>query len=1031
LTPTPTPSTPREAWPEAPGLRARLLAQLRLPASTYRLQLHAGFTFRDARAIVPYLARLGITDCYCSPYFRARPGSTHGYDICDYGELNPELGTDADFAAFVEELQAHGMGHILDFVPNHMAVEPAQNRWWRDLLEHGRASPSAVCFDIDWNPVKPELRGKVLLPFLEDHYGHVLERGDLQLACEHGALVLRYRDSVRPIDPRQYPRVLRTNLENLSAELGDADTALQELLSILTALDHLPGTNETKSERVAERLRESRLAQERLARLVDSSPRIARHIEEALQAVNGRPGSPESFDALHELLEAQPYRLAFWKTAFHEINFRRFFDINALAALRMEDPTVFAATHALALRLIGAGQVTGLRLDHLDGLFDPLDYLETLQKAILEERAAECLGWGDQRSDEQREQLRAWRDAERRREPGGIADRPCYVVAEKVLAGQETLPDDWPIHGTTGYAFLNDLNRLFVEARNARAMKRIYERFTGRSQSFADLAYECKRLIAGTALASELNMLGHELNRISEGDRRARDYTLYSLRQALREIVACFPVYRTYVSQRGAAEADAEVIDLAIRRARRRNPAMDAAVFEFVRESLLPDRQKLSEREYRSRLHFAMKFQQYTSPLQAKGIEDTAFYRHNLLVSMNEVGGDPQHFGGTVSQFHEANRRRLDRYPHTMLATATHDTKRGEDARARINVLSEMPDDWRRQVSRWARLNARNRSLVDGESAPVRNDEYLFYQAALGCWPAEPAATVQVAPVGVVQRLREFMLKAVKEAKLHTSWHSPNDAYDRAVQGFVEQTLAGPRAPRFLAEFLPFQQRVAQLGAINSLAQVVLKLASPGVPDFYQGTELWDLSLVDPDNRRPVDYALRQRLLHDLEPLLPADAGDDGPTQPSAIGHLLRQWQDGRIKQFITAAGLRLRRRLPQVFLEGDYIPLEVVGELAEHVVAFARRFEDTALLAVAPRFSSRLTDAQRPWPLGQECWRATCLCLPDDWRERSFRQIFTGEQVQAVETSGQSTLCLADSLATCPVALLLSESPARNGRPR
>ncbi len=1062
--PLPDQPSPDQPLPDAEGLRERLLAQLRLPVSTYRLQLHPGFTFPDARAIVPYLARLGITDGYCSPYFRARPGSTHGYDVCDYSQLNPELGSEADYEALVSELAGHGMGHVLDFVPNHMAVEPTWNRWWRDLLEHGPASPFAHFFDIDWDPVKPELRGKVLLPVLGDHYGAVLERGELRLAFVDGGLVLLYGDVSRPIDPRQYPRVLRTNLEALQAELGDADPQVQEFLSILTALDHVPPTTDTTPERVAERLRESRLARERLTKLAAASPRVHQHIEDALRVMNGEPGHADSFDALHDLLEAQSYRLAYWKTAGHEINFRRFFDINQLAGLRMEDPAVFAATHVLVLRLVREGKVTGLRLDHVDGLFDPAGYLEALQTAVLEERAAAYLGWGDERTETRRQQLRAWREEERARGLStrprddvtkanrcSVADRPLYVVAEKILSGNEAAPESWPVHGTTGYDFLNDLNRLFVDPRNARAMKLVYERFTQRSQAFADVMYECKRLMSGTALASELNVLGHALNRISEGDRRARDFTLYSLRQALREIVACFPAYRTYVNAatKEATEADRQVIDLAIQRAKRRNPALEASVFDFVREALLPDPEKLSEDEYRSRLHFAMKFQQYTGPLQAKGIEDTAFYHYNVLASLNEVGGDPQRFGGALEQFHEANRRRRDRCPHAMLATATHDTTRGEDARARLNVLSEMPAEWRRQLSRWALVNKRHRTTVDGEPAPDRNDEYLFYQALLGCWPPALGDTTlgdttlgdttlgdtepPSAPPELVQRLRDYMLKAVKEAKVHTSWISPNEAYDQAVAWFVENTLAGPRSAKFLAEFLPFQRRVARLGMINSLAQLVLKIVAPGVPDFYQGTELWDLSLVDPDNRRPVDYALRQRLLDGLEPWLDRQGQQPKEELVAAVASLLRDWHDGRIKLFLTTCGLRLRRRLPRLFLEGDYVPLEVVGEGADHVIALSRSHDtashgnashDNAMaIAVVPRFSSRLTGPDRPLPVGAESWKTTRVKLPAAWQGAAFQNVFTGEHVQAAGQDGEIGIHVAEALATCPVAVLLAEA--------
>jgi (1->4)-alpha-D-glucan 1-alpha-D-glucosylmutase len=990
------------------AIRQRLRERQRMPVSTYRLQLHAGFTFRDARAVVPYLAKLGITDVYCSPYLRARPGSTHGYDICDHRMLNPELGSEADYQAFVEELARYRLSQVLDFVPNHMAVDPVQNPWWRDVLEDGPASRFARFFDIDWHPVKPELDGKVLLPVLGDHYGLVLERGELQLAFKDGALALHYFERDLPIDPAQYPRVLRTGLESLQAELPADDAELVEFLSILTALDHLPALSETDAKRVAERQREKKVARDRLARVVEGSPRIRQHVDGALRAFNGQPGQPHSFDRLHELLEGQPYRLAYWRTAFDEINYRRFFDIRELAGVRMEEPEVFAATHELVLRLIREGKVTGLRLDHLDGLFDPAGYVERLQEAVLQEWASD-LAPADISKEEWQRQVRAWRSAER-----NVAERPFYVVAEKILSGHETLPDSWPIHGTSGYDFLNDLNRLFVEAENARPMKRVYERFTGLTEPFADVVYECKKLITWTALASELNVLAHALNRLSEGNRRARDFTLNSLREALREVVACFPIYRTYVNQSGATDTDRQMIQTALARAGRRNPAMEPSVFDFLRRVLLPadDGEELPPEEVGKRLDFAMKFQQYTGPVQAKGMEDTSFYRYNRLLSLNEVGGDPQRFGGATAQFHEANRLRLRHWPSALLATATHDTKRGEDARARLNVLSEVPDEWRRLLFQWTRINTGNRGTVDGEPAPDRNDEYLFYQALLGAWPA--ANEAPAAPGELVQRLRDYMLKAVKEAKVHTSWINPHEGYDRAVGDFVDKTLTGPRAARFLAAFLPFQRRIARLGMANSLAQLVLKLVSPGVPDFYQGTELWDLSLVDPDNRRPVDFDRRQQLLGDLEPAL----GEESSGVAGEVAKLLDHWQDGRIKQFITACGLRLRRCLPDVFLHGEYLPLEGTGEQVDHLVGVARRLENQVVLAIVPRLPAAL--AATHLPLGQDAWKTTRLMLPSGIPAGPFRNAITHERVETASESGHLSICVADALATCPVALLL-----------
>lgn len=1006
--------------PTIDSLLQNLRAQQRFPVSTYRFQLHQKFTFRDALQQLDYLARLGVTDCYCSPYLRARPGSTHGYDICDHNSLNPEIGSQDDYEAFVRALAAHSMGQILDFVPNHVGFDSVQNPWLRDVLENGPSSPFARFFDIDWRPVKAELQGKILVPFLGDHYGVVLERGELQLAYEDGGFVLRYFSLNMPVDPRQYPRILRLHLDLLQAELTEKDEQLQELLSILTSLEHLPASIETTPARVAERQREKRVARERLTRLVEAAPRVRQHILDNLQALNGQSGKPASFDLLHELLEMQPYRLAYWKTAFQEINYRRFFDINDLAGIRMEDLNVFTASHALILRLLRDGKIHGLRLDHIDGLYDPAGYVERLQEAVLQEWLGAVIAPSGEWTKAERQSLQEWWAKRREQDPRDFAVRPTYVVAEKILTGNETLPDSWPLHGTSGYDYLNDLNRLFVVSANAKAMKRAFERFTGRLVPFAEVVYDCKKLITWTAMASELNVLAHALNRISESSRRSRDFTLVSLREALQETVACFPVYRTYVNAQGATESDQQTIDVALSRARRRNPAMEPSIFDFLRSVLLPQSAEgLAEDEYRMRLDFAMKFQQYTGPVQAKGMEDTAFYRYNVLLSLNEVGGDPQRFGGVPAQFHETNRRRLEHWPNCMLATATHDTKRGEDARARLNVLSEIPEVWRKIVTRWGRLNARNRAEIDGEPAPDRNDEYLFYQALLGVWPAE---VVDTASEELVKRLQEYMNKAIKEAKVHTSWINPNQAYDQAVTEFVAKTLTGPRAARFLAEFLPFHRRIARLGMINSLSQLLLKLVSPGSPDFYQGTELWDFSLVDPDNRRPVDYAHREQLLNTLEPLLEESATVPLTERLSTIHEMLAHWEDGRIKLLLTSAGLRLRRRWHDIFLLGEYLPLQAGGEHSEHIVALARRLENRCVVAVVPRFLAHLVSAGAAPPFAADIWQTTNVPLPAEIASLSFHNVVTGESVQPEMQESVTILRLSALFKHCPVALLVSE---------
>jgi (1->4)-alpha-D-glucan 1-alpha-D-glucosylmutase len=955
----------------------------RRPVTTYRLQFNRDFRFPEARDLVPYLTELGVTECYCSPYLKANPGSRHGYDICEHGRLNPELGSEADYEAFCSTLQAHGLGHIVDFVPNHMAADPRSNPWWRDVLENGPSSPFADFFDIDWDPIKPELKDKVLLPVLGDQYGRVLERGELQVRLQDGALHLWYFDHDLPINPRQAPRVLGLHRDRLEWEMA-GNPALREYLSILTALHNLPAYTERDPARIAERQREKEVAGARLSRLLADSPRLRRHVDECLRATNGEPGVAATFDVLHDLLEQQAYRLAYWRTAADEINYRRFFDINELVALRMEVPAVFEAAHALLWRLVSDGKVMGIRVDHPDGLSDPHAYFKKLQK---------------------------------------LTGQPLYVVAEKILSSGESLDPNWRISGTTGYGFLNMVSRLFVDPRQVQALRRLYTRVTGHLEPFEEVAYRSRRTIMLTAMASELNVLAVALNRLTEHDRRSRDFTLNTCRTALREVVACFPVYRTYVNRRGASDFDRQIIITAIADARRRNPLMEASIFDFLRDILLPE-PSAKDPVADERLRFAMKFQQFTAPVFAKGVEDTAFYRYNVLVSANEVGGQPDRLSASVAEFHDMNCRRLECWPFELLATSTHDTKRGEDARARITVLSEMPSAWSKAVAAWMRINGRNRIDVHGAWAPDRNDEYVFYQVLIGSWRAESTQSpiADRAPSDLTERLVAYMDKVSREAKVHTSWINENPEYSKALVRFVRETLAGQTARRFLASFVPFQRRVAQVGMVNSLSQLVLKLGAPGVPDFYQGTELWDLSLVDPDNRRPVDFTARRHLLAELRPVLDRLEGET--TAAPDAQDLLSHWTDGRIKLLVTTCGMRFRRQHGALMRHGTYTPLEVEGERADHVVAFARHDDSGTLLVVAPRLVVPLVSETRPLPIGTDLWAATRIVLPAVTRAVRYRHLITGEWCET--TAERSRLPMASALATCPVAFLWAPAGER-----
>lgn len=967
----------------------------RQPVSTYRLQFDRRFCFRHAEAVVPYLDHLGITDCYSSPILKATPGSTHGYDICDHSRLDPALGSEEEFATWAEAMRRHGLGHVLDLVPNHMSCDPMANLWWRDVLENGPSSPYAKYFDIDWDPVKPELKGKVLLPLLGDQYGRVIERGELQLVVEDGALHLKYFDRDLPVNPRQSPRVLAMHIDRLKEALPDGP-ALREYLSIITALQNLPVYTERDPDRIVERQREKEVARERLARLVTESAPIAAHIDAVVSTVNGVAGDRASFDDLHDLLERQAYRLAYWRTAVDEINYRRFFDINELVGVRMEEPEVFDAAHPLLLRLTTTGPITGFRVDHPDGLFDPADYFRRLQQM-----AGEVLS------------------------TTGGAPKPFYVVAEKILAPGESLRSDWAVAGTTGYQFLNLVSGLFIDGRHAKRLRRIYTRVTGKQETFDQVVYISKRTIMLTAMASELNVLAHALNRISERDRRHRDFTLNSCRTVLREVIANFPVYRTYISRRGVDAFDRDALKTAMAHARRRNPLMEASIFEFLEEILLTpyEAASLGDPATQERLQFAMKVQQFTSPVMAKGTEDTAFYRYHVLVSANDVGGHPAHLGVSPAEFHDANLQRRLTWPTEMITTATHDTKRGEDARMRIHVISEAPEPWRLAVSEWMRINSRHRSEISGVQSPDRNDEYLFYQALVGMWPAEPvdAPVPERAPGDIVPRVTAYMQKAAREAKVHTSWIDEDQAYGRAITRFVERVLDGPTSARFLRSFIPFQRRIARTGMVNALAQLVLKLASPGVTDFYQGNELWDLSLVDPDNRRDVDYARRGQMLDSMMPLLTTI--ENGGQGVDSVRDLLTHWEDGPIKLFITAAGLRFRRQHRDVMIDGSYVPLTIDGPAADHIVAFARHHAAGTLLAAVPRLTASLTTDARPLPLGEEAWTSTRILLPETLPAGSFRHVITGETIPPGPGPDSQIIAAADVFRTSPVALLWSPS--------
>jgi len=962
-----------------------------VPCSTYRLQLNRLLTFRQAAGLLDYLQELGISDCYTSPFLMARAGSMHGYDVTDPTRLNPEIGDEQDLREFTAQLKLRGMGLIADVVPNHMCVTHPSNTWWWDVLENGPSSPYSRFFDIDWSPPKTELANKVLLPFLADQFGVTLEDQQLVVNYEGGAFFIDCQGVRFPVAPVTWPMILDGVLRQVHDQLGASHDEVLELESILTSISHLPSREETNRKRVHERRREKEIAKRRLATLVDSSRTVREALVESLSAINGRKGEPRSFDQLERLLADQAYRFSHWRVAADEINYRRFFDINELAAIRVEDPEVFAPVHALIFDLVRTGQISGMRIDHPDGLFDPQQYFHDLQQQL-------------PLTNENHSGLD--HTAPRRR---------FFLVAEKVLVGQEELRPAWAVEGTTGYGFLNLVNGLFVDSSRQRAMQRLYEQFTDWSQSYADLLYECKRLVLQVSLSSELTVLSRRLDRIAEQHRQSRDFTLASLEDALQEVIACFPVYRTYVSERTVRpdEEDQQHIRQAIESAKRRNAAFSGSIFDFIQSVLLlDDPDGISDIERAEHRLFVMRFQQLTGPVMAKGLEDTAFYRYAPLLSLNEVGGSPRPFGVSVSSFHAENLDRQALWRNSILTTSTHDHKRSEDVRARINALSERPTEWYRAVRSWQQINADKRMSVAGETVPSANEEYFLYQTLVGAWPLSPMNEGEHGEF--VQRIHVHMEKALREAKIQTSWVSPNTAYENAYHKFLDAILRRPPGNPFLDAFLPFQARIAKVGVFNSLSQLVLKITSPGVPDFYQGTEVWSFTLTDPDNRRPVDYTPLRSLLARLGP---SESGD----LAALVESLIESPEDGAIKLYLTRAALRLRRQERELFAKGRYMPMRAIGDKHRHVVAFARSHRGRQILVMAGRLFAQL-GADFRHPVGEETWGGTTVMLRRQFAHKSYRDIFTGHAVAVENRKNHQVLPLSKIFSRLPVAMLVPD---------
>jgi len=978
------------------------------PISTYRLQFNKEFRFVDAIALIPYLHALGISHCYASPILKARTGSPHGYDITDHNALNPEIGTEEEFYTLVGALRDHGMGLVLDTVPNHMGIGQGDNPWWQDVLENGRASAYADYFDIDWRPLKLELRDKVLFPVLAEQYGDELEHGKICVAWGDDKFEVHYYDKRLPIDPQTIPIIFEPLGDLRTQPVTIPDDERSELENILFALRQLPAHSVTEPQQIRRRQAEASDLKRRMADLVARSHAVWTLIEQALQRLNGEPGNTRSFDALHRLLDAQAYRLAHWRVSGEEINFRRFFDINELIGLSMENARVFAATHRLLRRLLARGCIAGVRIDHPDGLLNPAQYFVRLQMLYA---ASQCCG-----ADPQSPVAENGIETEVQTifgEHDWIAQwAPLYVLAEKILEPGEELPT-WPVDGTTGYEFANLVNGIQIDSRSKPAFSKLYNRIMDDVLDPDTVIYEGKKLIMNGALASEVAVLTHMLDEISNSDRTARDFTQSALRNVIRETIACFPVYRTYIDTRGnVSNRDRGYINHAIVVAKRRNESTPASVFDFLRSILLLERTPdASNEEYRRWLRFTMKFQQLTGPVMAKGLEDTACYVYNRFASVNDVGGSPREFGRPVEEFHRANLHRLERLPNCMLTTSTHDSKRSEDVRARLNVLSEMPRQWSDAVMRFRRSNRKKKiSISDGRIVPDNNEEYLLYQTLVGTWPFHTSNGDHYQDF--VQRMQQYMNKAVHEAKVNLSWVNDNPEYVKALEEFVQHILERDehrRASSFFKQMTQFIAPVSYFGVINSLAQLLLKLTSPGVPDIYRGNELWEFNLVDPDNRRSLNFDHQRHTLNDL--LRRGNASGFG-----ALCHeLMERYEDGRLKMWTTLRALNYRRENSELFRLGAYVPLTVLNEKQEHIVSFARAYQGKAAIIVAPRFSFTLMKGRLEPPL-KDVWGRAELALAPEAAGSGFLNVLTGE---VLGPGNGRSLPLREIFANFPVALL------------
>ncbi len=892
---------------------------MKIPTATYRIQFNPDFGFEQARKIVPYLNELGISDLYASPIFKARKGSSHGYDVVDLNLLNPVLGAEDEFNELIEELKKFRMGWIQDIVPNHMAFD-GENTMLMDVLENGEHSEYFDFFDIEWKHFHESLSERLLAPFLGSHYSEALEGGEIKLRYDQNGFYINYYALKLPLKIESYARVITYRLSELRKILGDDHPDVIKLQGVLYSLKNLPVSEEEQLGRYSQIQFVKRILWE----LYSGNNEIREFINENVAAFNTEKQSQGGAALLDSLLSEQLFRLSFWKVATEELNYRRFFNINGLISVRVEDERVFNGTHLLIMNLVKEKKINGLRIDHIDGLYDPTGYLKKLR-----ERTGEI-----------------------------------YIIVEKILERNEELPSLWAVQGSTGYDFLNQVNGLFCDENNGREFNKLYYRFTGFKISYESMLYEKKKLLIEKDMTGDVDNLAHLLKRISSRNRYGNDMTLYGLKNAIIEILAHFPVYRTYISDDVYEETDRAHMSVAIKKARECNPSLVYELSFLELFLLLEFGEYMTEEDRKEWVHFVMRFQQLTGPLMAKGFEDTTLYVYNRLLSLNDVGGSPDKFGTSIEEYHDFSIKRSRSEPHSMNATATHDTKRGEDVRARINVLSEIPELWEANIKKWSRVNRRKKKAAKGIAVPDRNDEYFLYQTLIGAMPfAEKEGD------GFSTRLKDYMTKAVREAKVHTAWLKPDTDYEENFMLFIERIL-NPSNRKFLEDFIPFQKMVSYYGIFNSLSQTLLKIASPGLPDFYQGSEFWDLNLVDPDNRRPVDYSLRTWLLNEMK-------SREGRDMPGLIDELLSTREDGRIKLFLIYKALEVRRKQRNLFEKGEYVPLQTDGVHKDRIIAFAWVHKPDWIITVAPRFLTGIVKEDQ-YPLGREIWKDTAIVMPE-----------------------------------------------------